>query len=71
MRMSYDSETDILRILLNDSPVAESEEVSPGVIVDYDQDRNVMGFELLAFKDKYGQGKRPSLVVENLTVEEA
>ncbi|MBU0513522.1 MAG: DUF2283 domain-containing protein [Proteobacteria bacterium] len=71
MRMSYDSQTDILRILLIDSPVGESDEVLPGIIIDYDQERNAVGFELLEFKDKYGQGKLPPLIVENLKVEYA
>lgn len=47
MKVSYDPEVDILRILLSDAPVAESDETKPGVILDYDAEGNVVGFEVL------------------------
>jgi len=47
MNIEYDAKADIFRILLNDSPIEESDEVEPGVIVDYDIDGNVVGIEVL------------------------
>jgi uncharacterized protein YuzE len=38
---------DVLRILLSDAPIAESDEDKPGVILDYDNDGNVVGLEIL------------------------
>jgi len=47
VRVTYDPEVDVLRILLSDSPIEESDEDKPGVILDYDKDGNVVGLEIL------------------------
>ena len=47
MRVIYDPEVDVLRILLNDAPIEESDEDKPGVILDYDKDGNIVGLEIL------------------------
>ena len=47
MKVTYDPEVDIVRILLSDSPIEESDEEKPGVIFDYDADGNVVGIEIL------------------------
>ena len=46
MRITYDQEVDILRILLNDADIEESDEEKPGVIIDYDDHGNVVGMEI-------------------------
>ncbi len=47
MKIDYDRETDTLTILLRDVAVAESDEVRPGVVVDFAADGGVVGFEIL------------------------
>jgi uncharacterized protein YuzE len=47
MKVRYDRETDILTIVLRDESVSESDEVRPGVIVDFGADGNVVGLEIL------------------------
>ena len=47
MKVTYDAEADVLRMLFRDAPVAESDEDKPGVILDYDRDGNVVGLEIL------------------------
>jgi uncharacterized protein YuzE len=47
LKVTYDPEVDVLRILLSDAPIAESDEDKPGVILDYDNDGNVVGLEIL------------------------
>lgn len=47
MKITYDAEVDVLRIVLSDAPVEESDEEKPGVILDYDRDGNIVGLELL------------------------
>jgi YD repeat-containing protein len=47
MKIIYDPEVDVLRIVLNTTPVEESDEDKPGVILDYDQSGNIVGIEIL------------------------
>ena len=47
MKAVYDPQTDTLTVIFNDSPVDESDEEKPGVILDYDRDGNVVGLEIL------------------------
>ena len=37
MKVTYDQEVDILRIILNDEDIDESDEDKPGIIIDYDE----------------------------------
>lgn len=52
MKVKYDSEQDILRILFSERPIAESDEEKKGVILDYDDDGNVVGIEILSASKK-------------------
>jgi uncharacterized protein YuzE len=47
MEISYDPEVDALSISWGTGPVAESDEVEPDVILDYDADGVVIGIEIL------------------------
>lgn len=47
MKVTYDAEVDVLRILFSNAPIEESDKEKPGVIIDYDKDGNVVGMEIL------------------------
>ena len=47
MRLTIDEEADALHLQLVDATVIQSEEVAPGVIVDYDAADEVIGIEVL------------------------
>lgn len=47
MKIIYDRETDTLTIIFTDTPVAESDEDKPGVILDYDTLGNLVSLEIL------------------------
>ena len=47
MRLYVDKEADALYLRLDDSKIIESEEVAPGVIVDYNRRNAVVGVEVL------------------------
>lgn len=47
MKVIYDPETDVLRILFSAAPIQESDEDKPGVILDYDGGGNLVGMEIL------------------------
>ena len=46
MKISYDPETDCLYISLVDRASVESEEVAPGLVLDYDEEGNVTGIDI-------------------------
>ena len=47
MKITYDLEVDVLRMVFSNAPIEESDEDKPGVIIDYDKDGNVVGLEIL------------------------
>ncbi len=47
MKITYDPDTDTLTVILRDAPVAESDEDRPGFIVDFDDEGEVVAFEIL------------------------
>ena len=64
MRLRVDRQNDALYFRLDESAVADSEEIRPGVILDYDANDNVVGVEIL------GLSKRvPAEVLQNLQFE--
>jgi uncharacterized protein YuzE len=47
MKLNVDKAADALYLRLDDSPIVESEEVSPGVVLDYNDANEVVGVEML------------------------
>jgi uncharacterized protein YuzE len=47
MKVIYDRETDTLTVIFAETPVVESDEDKPGVILDYDEAGNLVSLEIL------------------------
>lgn len=47
MKIKYNKEADVLYLKLSEAQVAESDEDKPGIIIDYDEQGNIVGIELL------------------------
>lgn len=47
MKLKVDRESDALYLRLDDSEIVESEEVQPGVILDFDAQGHMVGIEIL------------------------
>ncbi|MGK7881069.1 MAG: DUF2283 domain-containing protein [Crocosphaera sp.] len=47
MSAKYDKEVDVLRINWSVAEIEESDAISPGLILDYDAQGNVIGIEIL------------------------
>lgn len=47
MKLKIDEQADALYLALSDTPANRSEEVSPGIILDYDDQDHVVGIEML------------------------
>ena len=64
MKLKIDREADALYLTLDESAVVESQEVSPGIIVDYNDSNQVVGIEMLHLSKRV-----PSLDTGRLTFE--
>jgi uncharacterized protein YuzE len=47
MKINYDPEVDILRIVFKNVKIEESDEEKPGMILDYDIEGNIVGIEIM------------------------
>lgn len=50
MKLSYDETVDALHVRFSDSKPLESEEVRPGLILDFDADGHIVAIEILDVK---------------------
>jgi uncharacterized protein YuzE len=64
MRMTVDEEADALYIRFDEAKIIESEEVSPGVILDFDADGRVVGLEMLGVRQRFPQADLSRVDVE-------
>jgi len=53
MKIKYDPEVDVLRITLKDVDIEESDEETPGIILDLDINQNIVGIEILQASQIY------------------
>lgn len=52
MKLKVDRENDALYLRLDESAIVESEEVQPGVVLDYDKDDRLIGIEILSLSTR-------------------
>lgn len=53
MRMTIDKEADALYIRFGEAKIVESEEVSDGIILDFDASGRVVGLEMLYVQERF------------------
>jgi len=61
MRLKLDKENDALYFRLDENAVVESEEVRPGVILDFDKSGQVVGVEFLGIKSRVSEQELSTL----------
>lgn len=66
MRLHYDEKADALYLRLDDSKIEESEEVQPGIVLDFNAQNQVVAIEVLRLKERF-----PSADVKRLRFEVA
>ncbi len=66
MKLHIDKEADALYLRLDDSKIIESEEVSPGIVLDFNEQNQVVGIEMLHLSRR-----SPQLNFEDLQYETA
>jgi len=61
MRIKVDSQSDALYFRLDESKIVESEEVRPGIILDFDENDQVVGVEFLGISKRTNKQDLSSL----------
>jgi uncharacterized protein YuzE len=51
MKVHFDADADAIYVRLDDSMIDGSEEVRPGVVLDFNNKNQVVGFEIIGVKD--------------------
>lgn len=67
MKIIYDPEVDVLRILFQDTPISESDEDESGIIFDFDQQGNVVGLEVLDASQRIDNPQAVSYTIAKTT----
>ncbi len=71
MRIKIDLESDALYFRISEYPIEESEEISKGLIIDYDASGKIVGIEILNVKEKFKMEDLTGLKLEMPTVAKA
>jgi YD repeat-containing protein len=59
VKVSYDPRADSLNLILKeDTPIAESDEQKPGIILDYDAQGNLVSVEILDTSQRVTEARR-------------
>lgn len=66
MRIKVDQANDALYFRLDESPIVESEEVQPGIILDYNDKGQAAGIEILGIKKRISAEELKKLQFENV-----
>lgn len=64
MKVHVDEKADALFLRLDDSPIVDSEEVEPGIILDRNADGQVVGIEMLRLRQRLPQLNLRQVLVE-------
>lgn len=66
MKLKVDQENDAVYFRLDDTAIVESEEVQPGVILDYNAQNKVVGVEILGIMERVAPERLKSLQFETV-----
>ncbi len=61
-KFEYDRDTDAAYLTLSAGRIATSEEVQPGLVIDFDNNDKVIGVEILRFSRRFRRAGRSSKV---------
>jgi len=66
MKLKVDQQADALYLTLSEASASRSEEVSPGIIVDYDEQDRVVGIEMLYLSKRAPETEVRRLLFESV-----
>ncbi|MEY4612640.1 DUF2283 domain-containing protein [bacterium] len=66
MRLKIDKKNDALYFRLDESTIMDSQEIQPGIILDYDSNNQVVGIEILGISKRTNQENFKSILFETV-----
>ena len=69
MKIEYDKEADALYIQLRDAVVEDNIDIEEGITVDVDENRHIVGIEILDASKKLSLKDIVNITIENLPVD--
>jgi uncharacterized protein YuzE len=66
MKLKVDHQADALYLTLGERPASESEEVSPGIIIDFDESGRAVGIEMLHLSKRTTESDTQRLLFESV-----
>jgi uncharacterized protein YuzE len=71
LKIEYDKEADALYIQLREADVGDKVDIEEGVTIDLDENRHIVGIEILDASKKLSLRDLVNITIENLPVETA
>lgn len=65
MKLQVDRDADALYLRLDDSQIIESQEVSPGIVLDFNSENQVVGIEILQLSKRSPDFEPGKLIFEH------
>ena len=65
MKVTVDKEADAVYMRISDTRIHDSEEVKPGVILDYDEQNNLVGIEILRISERVPSASLKTIMIES------
>ncbi|MDP3396283.1 MAG: DUF2283 domain-containing protein [Methanoregula sp.] len=65
MKVTVDKEADAVYMRISDTRIHDSEEVKPGVILDYDEQNNLVGIEILRISERVPSASLKTVMIES------
>jgi uncharacterized protein YuzE len=69
MKIEYSKEADALYVYFKEEFVAKSKEIEDGVVIDFDENNQLIGIEVLDVSQRFSLSDIVNVNIENLPVE--
>lgn len=64
MRIRVDKESNALYLRISEDKIIESEEISPGIVIDYGEKGKILGLEIIGLKEKFSTSEVSKVEVD-------
>lgn len=66
MKIEYSKKVDALYVYFREKFVSSSREVEEGIVLDFDENNQIIGIEILDASERFGKAEIANINIENL-----